>query len=575
MGIKDVVKNSPLFMANKRAADAGMEAMKYFNEVESKNPGKISEELLLGIINDNKDTEYGKKYDFANIKSIKDYQKKVPIITYADIDDYIERMAEGEKNVLTAYPFDHMNETSGTVGKKKKVPLTDRQQAVYLKYNRQMCDALMSQKLDQKYMEGRAFCTSEGNLHRSKVGITIGCASAKMAECIQGGNKVVAEMFKMMFTSPIEATAPGPGSNTKYLHTRFALMDKDLTGIVCGFYGNLVHLMTYIAENYELLIKDIENGTIDESIELPDDARASLKEKIKPMPERAAELKKLFAKGSDFPFMRRVWPKLTYISGVGGDGFSCYDELLKNRFYEGHIDNVYAGITASEGLWSIPFELNNKDSVLAPGAAFMEFQPVENGDDFSDIKTIDELEQGKVYELVITNLAGFYRYRMSDAVMVTGKYNETPTVQFMYRVNKTININCEKTTEFALRKACEDTAKELDFDLDDYCIYPNTDIVPGRYEFYIETRSDKRFTITQDELADCLLKHLCEANKEYQECYEEDLLGKLTAKFLQPETHMLYRDLAIMKGASPSQLKPVRVIGDEQQRKFFERLVEE
>ena len=45
--------------------------------------------------------------------------------------------------------------------------------------------------------------------------------------------------------------------------------------------------------------------------------------------------------------------------------------------------------------------------------------------------------------------------------------------------------------------------------------------------------------------------------------------------FLQPETYLLYRDLLLMKGYSVGQLKPVNVISNEMQRKFFFGLQED
>lgn len=67
-------------------------------EVMTQDPMKYNTELLMKILEDNKDTEYGLKYDFANIKSIEDYQAKVPVTDYDSYADYIYRMTEnGEK----------------------------------------------------------------------------------------------------------------------------------------------------------------------------------------------------------------------------------------------------------------------------------------------------------------------------------------------------------------------------------------------------------------------------------------------------------------------------------------------
>jgi hypothetical protein len=71
--------------------------------------------LLMQILRDNQNTEYGKKYDFANIHSIEEFQEKVPYTTFDDYAPYIERMVKnGEKNLITAYPVIHYAETSGS-----------------------------------------------------------------------------------------------------------------------------------------------------------------------------------------------------------------------------------------------------------------------------------------------------------------------------------------------------------------------------------------------------------------------------------------------------------------------------
>ncbi len=46
---------------------------------------------------------------------------------------------------------------------------------------------------------------------------------------------------------------------------------------------------------------------------------------------------------------------------------------------------------------------------------------------------MDELEVGKEYELIVTNLSGFYRYRLGDVIRVTGYHNECPMLVFSYR----------------------------------------------------------------------------------------------------------------------------------------------
>jgi hypothetical protein len=61
---------------------------------------EINLKLLNTIIDDNKNTEYGKKYNFSQIKTIDYYKKNVPLTKYDDYEPYINRMFDGENNIL-------------------------------------------------------------------------------------------------------------------------------------------------------------------------------------------------------------------------------------------------------------------------------------------------------------------------------------------------------------------------------------------------------------------------------------------------------------------------------------------
>ena len=545
---------------------------------ETKCPGKTSEQTLFRILEDNADTEYGKRYEFSSIHSIEEYRKKVPVITYDDIADELDRMTRGEENILTAYPFRHINQTSGTVGKLKPVPMTDRQASMFLKYNRRYTDALVYKKLGEKMLYGRTFSPVEGTHTVLESGVTLGSASSAMAEYVQGGREQMNAMMNTLYTSPIEASVPAPGTDTRYLHARFALADRNITSIVAGFYTIVLRYFQYIGENYEMLIRDIETGTIDASVELPVQVRENVLKRLIPMPERAEELKNIFRNGSNFPFVPEIWPHLQMISGIGKAGFSVFDETIKRNYTDDKLHNLYSGITASEGIFSIPVDLDREDAVLSTGAGFLEFLPLEAGDDFSKCLTADELVKGQKYEIIVTNFSGFYRYRMSDVIEVVDYFNETPTVKFKHRRNHTINLCGEKTTEEALCLAAEKTAKELGFHLSDFTVWADAEAVPPRYEFFIQPEyEDEVLNISLEVLSNMLENKLREANEEYRQAIIVERIQPLTADFLQAETTFLFRDILVLKGAPAGQVKPVRILKTKEQYVFFDtfRLVKD
>ena len=74
---------------------------------------EISRQTLFQILRDNKDTEYGKKYNFVRIENIEDF-RKLPITDYEDYKEEVIRMMKGEENVLTAYPVKYFLTSSIT-----------------------------------------------------------------------------------------------------------------------------------------------------------------------------------------------------------------------------------------------------------------------------------------------------------------------------------------------------------------------------------------------------------------------------------------------------------------------------
>lgn len=553
--------------------DNGRKFLKYFEQI-TKKPKEESNKLLFKILDDNKDTEYGQKYNFKDIHSIEDYQKMVPVITYDDIACYIEKMKLGEKNILTSYNFNHMNRTSGTTGKPKLIPLTDEQTDVFMKYESQYMQGILDKYLNPSWVKGKFFSLVEGKHITLDNGITVGAASSIIADTLKGDLEPYSSIFKALYTSPAEAMVPGPDIDTKYIHLRFAIAEKNIVGISASLYSLIVIFMTYLYNNYEILINDIEKGTIDSSITLPDDVRESLLEKIEPMPERAEELREIFKNGPDIPFMPLIWPKLQYVFGIGTGDLSRYDKILKRQFHGGKIHSIYMGIQSSEGLWSVPRGIDDVNSILVPDSSFMEFLDLDYGDDFSKCVTIDKLEEGKIYQLIITSLVGLYRYRLSDAVKVTGFYNNTPTVEFMYRVNNTINMAAEKTTEIMLKRAVEATIDELGLTLNDYEVFADFSAIPGQYVVMIETNDEKRFNISRKELSKVFLEKLCNINPEFKWRYEIDYIQAPDVYFEKPGAQILFKEKMDALGKGGSQFKPVHIIRTSEQKEFFLNLRE-
>ena len=477
-------KLTPAGQGNLQQIKLGIPVVEALNRM-AEDPMGENEKLLLRILEQNKDTEYGRKYGFANIHSIEEYQKKVPVSVYDDYAGYILRMSEdGEENLITSGKVVHYNKSSGTVGNPKRIPLTEEAFQVFQKYNGPYRMGLVAKELGEDWINGRNMSIAESiaEIQHVKSGVTYGALSVKMIGEFR-------PYLGMSFTSPDEAIYPESETNTRYLHARFGLMDQDLTNMAANFLGFLLEVLRYMEQHWELLVNDIEQGTIDLGIKMSEEVRSSLLKKIQPMPERAQELRGIFMQGFEEPIVPKLWPHAQFLTGVGSGGFKVYADKIKEKYMGEKIARYFTGINASEGMISVPYRLNDEKSVPVPDSMFYEFLPTDADDDFSKIVTIDQLETGKEYEVIVTNLSGFYRYRMRDAVKIAGKYKNLPILEFIGRIDQTVSIMGEKTTEVALRTAAEDTAKQLGFDMIDFTVYPDVEHVPPRYIYFMEIES--------------------------------------------------------------------------------------
>ena len=536
-------------------------------EVMTHNPMKYNTDLLMKIIEDNKETEYGKKYDFANIKSIEDYQNKVPITDYSSYEDYIYRMTEnGEKNLLTSYDVIHYAKSSGTMGKPKKIPITSPNQEINMKYNYMYIFNFFAEKVGFDWSKYPFLNLIELSISTLPSGDTYGSISGK----IMGG---FGDDISEFVTSPIEALIPRVGTDLRYIHTRFALTNPNISFTITSFVSLFLESLRYIKGKWELLVNDIENGTIHKSIKMPKEVRESLLRKIEPMPERAEELRKIFEEGFDEPVVPKIWPKMSLLIGCGSGGFVNYLKKIK-EFTGPDFNFALMGLIASEGIFSLFIELNNPDAVLIPDSMFYEFLPLDADGDYSKVVTMDKLEEGKKYEIITTNLSGFYRYRMNDVVRCIGRYNNTPMIEFLYRRDQCLSLAGEKVNEENLRDAAFKTEKDFGFDLIDFSVYADSDSSPMKYVYLMEVE-DLPEDVTKEIIREKLNENFCAVDPVLCNKIEKGIIAKTELNFLQSETYLLYKELMIARGTSPSQVKPPRILRNEQDISFFNVLIDD
>lgn len=526
-------------------------------EKSSMNPMKENEELLKKILKNNANTEYGKRHDFAHIKTIEEFRKNVPISTYEDYAPYIERVKNGESNILTSSKILGYSRTSGSSGVPKYIPATSDSIKAYVKYTWTRALALAVKELNRKgkkYKPGRGIFLSPATNEKLPNGLP--CSNIAEIGAMRYGF-----LYPFILTIPTGQLFDMHDGDYVYNIYRFALADEDATFIFSVFFSINVSQLAYLKDHWQVIVDDIEKGTISDSIDINPELRKKLSKLIRPMPERAAYLRKQFEKGFDDTLIKRLWPDMTMISSIGNASFKPAADYV--RSVAGDIPFDFSIYGASEGLVAACYELENTNMQLLTDSCFYEFIPA--GEDTDKVLTLDELEDGKQYEILITTQAGLYRYHLKDVIEVKGFRNKTPLISFVYRKGQYFNIAGEKFSEEDARTTIDIFNKAHGISVNDWLFYQDDSVVPGRYALAVESDADINWAESVDELEEIMGR----CNKRYTSQREKAFISKMVILKQQPGTHSAWAQRCISQGASAAQIKPVHFIDNESKREFF------
>jgi hypothetical protein len=524
-----------------------------FNK-DTENAFSRNSEVLKKILHRNSETEVGKRYDFSNIHSIDEYKKKVPLSTYKDYEDYIQRMCEGEKNVLVSEKVKFYGLSSGTTGKQKYIPATKSSLSAMSEVMGILVQRILYNNFKSSWSYGKGLSLTDMVVRgHTKSGTPI-CAGTA------GGMRSIKWMIPMIWTTPLEVMNMGKEIDILYLHLLFALRERSLMYINGIFISSVLDMFRHLESHSKELVNDIRRGTISRNIGLSESDRKKLFKKLSPDAGRADFLEEEFKKGFE-GIARRIWPKLIYIASVTGANFSIYDDKVAE--YSGNIP-VYSSVySATEAAVGINRHINLQRYVVLSRVAFFEFIPVQNADEAQPAtKNINQLQVGSSYEIVATNQAGLYRYRIGDVIKVVGFYNQSPEVEFLYRRNQLLNMVSEKTTEEHALNALSRSFKSFGSSFLDYTVMPDNSISPGRYVFYIESKKPLYSSLYS--LSNIVDKELCKANISYGRHRSKGRLAQAQVKLVKEGTFASIKKLRTDKGVSKNQFKMPRVVSDKE-----------
>ena len=365
--------------------------------------------LLKRILNEAANTEWGNRYNYADIKSYEAFAKTVPINTYEELKADIDRMRHGESDILWKGRVKWYAKSSGTTNDKSKYIPVSAQYLHDTHYAGGMDTVAyyLHQNPKSRLFDGKALIL--GGSHSKNYDVPeslVGDLSAILIENIHPlVNKVRVPSKEIALLSDFEKKRDLIAKST---------FQKNVTNL-SGVPSWMLSVLNRVLE-------------------------VSGKKNI-----------------------REVWPNLE-VFFHGGVAFSPYRDTYHDLIPSGsmHYMETY---NASEGFFGLQTDLNDVSmELLTHLGVFYEFIPLEEvGKTNASAIPLWEVEKGKNYAIVISNTSGLWRYQIGDTVSFTSlkpyKFIITGrTKSFINAFGEELIVdNAEK----GLQIACKETGAEI------------------------------------------------------------------------------------------------------------------
>ncbi|WP_428305498.1 GH3 auxin-responsive promoter family protein [Lacipirellula sp.] len=411
--------------------------------------------LLRRIVQDNRQTWFGEQHRFSTISSVKEFQDAVPISSFDDYRDSVERIARGDSRVLTAERVDLLEPTGGTSHGEKLIPYTASLRQAFQRAIKVWIWDLYSAR--PALRRGTAYWSISplGSLpRRTSGGIPIGFDED--AAYLSSFEKMLVERTLAVPSSV--ALAPDVAS-CRFATLFFLLRDTRLSLLSVWSPTYLTELLKFLWSNRDELCRDVERGRISSPAS---SQQGSLWDRaFEPRPQRADELRELFGDGRNIAdSIRTIWPELGLVSCWADGPSSTYVNNL--RTYLDGVELQPKGLLATEAFVSVPIVSQAAPS-LAIRSHFFEFRPSSPSPHSSSevVVLAHELEEGCHYEVLITTQGGLYRYQLHDQIEVVGFSRETPMVRFVGKTDATSDLVGEKLNAAHVETVLQSTFREL------------------------------------------------------------------------------------------------------------------
>ncbi|PWG79265.1 GH3 auxin-responsive promoter family protein, partial [Pararcticibacter amylolyticus] len=149
-------------------------------------PVESQRAVFAKLVSDAADTVFGREHGFDKIRTYEDFKQRVPIRDYEDLRPYVDRMVKGEANVLWPGKPAYFAKTSGTTSGVKYIPISKESMPEHVKAARNALLSYIHETGNAEFADGKMIFLQGSPVLGEKGGVPTGRLSGIVAHHVPG-----------------------------------------------------------------------------------------------------------------------------------------------------------------------------------------------------------------------------------------------------------------------------------------------------------------------------------------------------------------------------------------------------
>lgn len=150
----------------------------------AQNPVAVQQKVFRQLLDKAKDTRFGRDHGFEDIRTYKDFASNVPVRDYEELKVYVDRVVQGQENILWPGKPLYFAKTSGTTSGAKYIPLTKASMPYHIKAARNAILAYIHETGKADFVNGKMIFLQGSPELTEKNGIKLGRLSGIVAHYV-------------------------------------------------------------------------------------------------------------------------------------------------------------------------------------------------------------------------------------------------------------------------------------------------------------------------------------------------------------------------------------------------------